>query len=77
MDWDELLWHTEHRLGLYVGRLRYDRAYALLIGFDLARGQGDLARFQTWMAARHGDTPVAWPWLSLQEIWSRCSSDQR
>lgn len=69
MDWDELLWHTEHRLGMYVGRPRYDRAYSMLIGFDLACGQDDLARFQIWMADRHGSTVVGWPWLVLTEIF--------
>ncbi|MET7425644.1 hypothetical protein [Dactylosporangium sp. NPDC005555] len=69
MDWDEVLWHTERRLGMYVGLPRYDRAYSLLTGFDLAHGLGDLGRFQAWMAERHGGSPVAWPWLILRETF--------
>ena len=61
MDWGEVLWHTERRLGMYVGRPRYDRAYSMLTGFDLARGGNDLAGFQVWMTERHGGTAVGWP----------------
>lgn len=71
MDWDEVLWHAERRLGMYVGRPRYDRAYSMLTGFDLAHGGGDLARFQVWMAERHGGTAVGWPWLILNDTFRR------
>ncbi|WP_204007961.1 hypothetical protein [Virgisporangium aurantiacum] len=76
MDWNELLWHTERRLGMYVGRLRYDRAYSMVTGFDLARGQGDLARFQVWMAERHGDTALAWPSLVLKEVFGNRAGEE-
>jgi hypothetical protein len=69
VDWGEALWHTERRLGMYVGPPRYDRAYSVLIGFDLARGEGDLARFQVWMAERHGGTALGWPWLILNDTF--------
>ena len=49
MDRDELLWHTERRLGMYVGRPRYDRAFSMLTGFDLARGRGDLDRLREFL----------------------------
>jgi hypothetical protein len=41
VHWDELLRHIEHRLGMSVGQARYDRALALVTGFDLARDRGD------------------------------------
>jgi hypothetical protein len=69
MDWGEVLSHVEHRLGMYVGRPRYDRAYSMLVGFDLALGRGDLASFQIWMAERHGGTAVGWPWLILNDTF--------
>jgi hypothetical protein len=42
----ELLWIIEHRLGRYVGRPTHDRAFATIIGFDLARRRGELRAFQ-------------------------------
>jgi hypothetical protein len=76
VDWDEVLWHTERRLGMYVGRLRYDRAFSMLTGFDLARGRGDLDRFQTWMAGRHGGSSVGWPHLILTEAFGDAAGEE-
>jgi hypothetical protein len=76
VDWDELLWHTERRLGMYVGRPRYDRAFSLLTGFDLARGHGDLARFQLWMTDRHDGGAVSWPSLILREAFGAGADEE-
>lgn len=69
MDWDELLWHIEHRLGMYVGQARYDRAFSLVTGFDLARNRGELRAFQDWMSARHSNGNLAFWSLVLEDAF--------
>ncbi|MFC0006495.1 hypothetical protein [Micromonospora siamensis] len=69
MGREEILWNVEHRLGLYVGRPTYDQAFSLLVGFDLARGRGELAAFQEWMSARHGGSSLAFSSLALVETF--------
>ncbi|MFF5225797.1 hypothetical protein [Dactylosporangium sp. NPDC000521] len=67
MDWPELLMHVEHRLGMYVGLPTYDRACALITGFELARGRGELTAFQRWMAGRHHGSNLTFSALILVE----------
>ncbi|MGK5518094.1 hypothetical protein ACSNN9_01925 [Micromonospora sp. URMC 107] len=69
MSWEEFLWHMEHRLGMYVGRPTYERAFSLLTGFALARGQAELAAFQKWMSARHPGSPLVFSSLALAETF--------
>jgi len=59
----------EHRLGMYVGRPRYDRAFAVVTGFDLARGHGELADFQRWMSERRLGSPLTFWALILVETF--------
>ena len=69
VDWDEFLWHMERRLGMYVGRPRYERAFSILTGFDLGRGRGELAAFQDWLKARHSGRPLTFSALVLIEVF--------
>ncbi|MEU8263310.1 hypothetical protein AB0C02_22110 [Micromonospora sp. NPDC048999] len=77
MTWEEFLWHMERRLGMYVGRPRYERAFSALTGFDLARGQGELAAFQAWMSSRHHGSPLAFSSLVLAETFGEGASEDR
>ncbi|RKN13619.1 hypothetical protein D7147_31025 [Micromonospora musae] len=77
MGWEEFLWHVDHRLGLYVGRPRYDRAFSALTGFDLARGRGELAVFQEWMTARHRGSSLAFWSLALAETFGDNATEDR
>lgn len=77
VGWEEFLWHVEHRLGLYVGRPRYDRAFSALTGFDLARRRGELAAFQEWMSARHRGSSLAFWSLVLAETFGDGATEDR
>ncbi len=76
MDWDDLLWHIEHRLGMYVGQARYDRAFSLVTGFDLARDRGELEAFQTWMSTRHSNSGLAFWSLVIEETFGADAAPQ-
>ncbi|MGY3520452.1 hypothetical protein ACVMYR_29585 [Micromonospora sp. PTRAS2] len=75
MGWDEFLWHVDHRLGMYVGRPRYERAFSALTGFDLARGRGELAEFQGWMSVRHRGSSLAFWSLVLVETFGEGATE--
>jgi hypothetical protein len=62
---------------MYVGRPRYERAFSALTGFDLARGQGELAAFQAWMAARHRGSNRAFWSLVLTETFGEGATEDR
>ncbi|MEV0154035.1 hypothetical protein AB0H57_09885 [Micromonospora sp. NPDC050686] len=77
MGWDEFLWHVDHGLGLCVGRPRYERAFSALVGFDLARGRGELAAFQEWMSAGHRGSSSAFWSLVLAETFGDGAIEDR
>lgn len=77
MSWEEFLWHMDHRLGMYVGRPTYERAFSALTGFDLARGRGELAAFQKWMSARHHGSSLAFWSLVLVETFGEGATEDR
>lgn len=78
MSWEEFLWHMDHRLGMYVGRPRYDRAWSMLTGFALARGDGELTAFQEWISARHpGSSSLVFSSLVLAEAFGNGATDDR
>lgn len=77
VDWCELLSMVEHRLGMYVGRPRYDRAFSVITGFDLARGQGELSEFQRWMLERHPGSPLVFWALVLVEAFGDHADESR
>ncbi|WP_285787437.1 hypothetical protein [Micromonospora sp. NBRC 101691] len=77
MSWEEFLWHVDHRLGMYVGLPRYERAFSALTGFDLARGRGELAAFQEWMSARHRGSSLAFWSLVLAETFGEGATEDR
>ncbi|MEV0876880.1 hypothetical protein AB0I85_03480 [Micromonospora echinofusca] len=77
MSWEEFLWHVDQRLGMYVGRPRYERAFSALTGFDLARGRGELAAFQEWMSARHRGSSLAFWALVLAETFGEGATEDR
>ncbi|MFY1703537.1 hypothetical protein ACN28G_17655 [Micromonospora sp. WMMA1923] len=75
VGWEEFLWHVDHRLGMYVGRPRYERAFSALTGFDLARGRGELAAFQGWMSSRHRGSSLAFWSLVLAETFGEGATE--
>ncbi|MGC5310519.1 hypothetical protein [Micromonospora zamorensis] len=75
MSWEEFLWHMDQRLGMYVGRPRYERAFSALTGFALARGRGELAAFQEWMSARHHGSPLTFSALVLVETFGEDAAE--
>jgi hypothetical protein len=77
MEWDELLSMVEHRLGLYVGRPRYDRAFSVITGFDLARAQDELKKFQRCMVERHPGTNLVFWTLILVETFGEHADESR
>ncbi|WP_307871141.1 hypothetical protein [Micromonospora sp. C51] len=77
LSWAEVLSMIEHRLGMYVGRPRYDRAFAVVTGFDLARGCGELAGFQQWMSERHLHSPLTFWALVLAETFGDQADESR
>ena len=62
---------------MYVGRPRYDRAFSVVTGFDLARGRGELAEFQQWMSHRHSDSSLAFWALVLVETFGDQASESQ
>ncbi|MCT2276750.1 hypothetical protein ACIODS_29195 [Micromonospora chalcea] len=77
MGWEEFLWNVDHRLGMYVGRPRYDRAFSAVTGFDLARDRGELAAFQVWMSERHRGSSLAFWALVLSETFGDDATEAR
>jgi hypothetical protein len=67
MDWLELTQIIEHHLGMYVGRATYERAIALLRGFDLAQGTSLWPELQKRVEARHQTGSRGWPQVLLAE----------
>ncbi|GAB3148527.1 hypothetical protein GCM10027290_33380 [Micromonospora sonneratiae] len=60
---------------MYVGRSRYERAFSALVGFDLARGQGELVAFQEWMSARHRGSNLVFWYLVLVETFGEGATE--
>ncbi|WP_433124813.1 hypothetical protein ACQPWW_20660 [Micromonospora sp. CA-240977] len=77
MTWEEFLWHLDQRLGLYVGLPRYERAFAALTGFALARGRDELAAFQRWLSDRHHGSPLTFSLLVLAETFGEGATEDR
>lgn len=62
--------------GTYVGRPRFDRAFSLVTGFDLARGRGELAEFQRWMSERHpGSSSAFWALILVEAFGDQADED--
>ena len=65
--WDFVLSVLEHRLGMWVGRPTYERAVALVIGFDMAQPESVNEPLQSQIASRHGTGPLGWAWVLRAE----------
>jgi hypothetical protein len=48
---------------MWVGRPTYERAVALVIGFDMAQPESVDGPLQSRIAARHDTGPLGWPWV--------------
>jgi hypothetical protein len=59
---------------MYVGQARYERAFSLVTGFDLARGYGELTAFQSWMSARHSNSNLTFWWLIIEETFGSAAT---
>jgi hypothetical protein len=61
--WAEFLEILERRLGMFTGRATYERAVAMVIGFDLAQDQPIHPVIQKRVTARNGYGSIGWPWV--------------
>lgn len=66
-DWAFVISVLESRLGMWVGRPTYERAVALVIGFDMAQPERVNGLMQSRVAARHNTGPLGWPWVLKAE----------
>jgi hypothetical protein len=69
--WDFVLWTVETCLGMWVGRPTYERAVALITGFDMAQTESIHGRMQEVMSKRHGTGPIGWPHVLMAEAIGR------
>lgn len=65
--WQFVLSILEGRLGMWVGRPTYERAVALVIGFDMAQPESVLGEMQKRVSERLGSGSRAWPWALMDE----------
>jgi hypothetical protein len=65
--WPFVLSIVEGRLGMWVGRPTYERAIALVIGFDMAQPESISGPMQQRVARRLGTGSRGWPWALMAE----------
>ena len=65
--WAFVLSMVENRLGMWVGSPTYERAVALITGFDMAQTGSIHGRMQAIMSKRHGTGPIGWPHVLMAE----------
>jgi hypothetical protein len=65
--WAVVLSMVENRLGMWVGRSTYERAVALITGFDMAQTESIHGRMQAIMSKRHGTGSISWPHVLMAE----------
>lgn len=58
--------HVLPRLGMWTGRVTYERAVCFVQGFDLARGSRVNSLLNEWARSRYGETNSGWPWVLLR-----------
>ena len=61
---------------MYVPFPYYPSAVGFLVGFDLAQSEPVLRGFQTWLAARHDGSSLAFWSLALREFTGRDVADE-
>jgi hypothetical protein len=66
-QWPFVLSVVEKRLGMWVGRPTYERAVAMVIGFDMAQPESINGAMQMRVAERLGTGAVAWPWALMRD----------
>lgn len=52
---------------MWVGRPTYERAVALVTGFDMAQAVSIHGPMQERILERHSTGPTGWPWVLLAE----------
>ena len=70
-SWDFVLQIVENRLGMWVGRPTYERAVALIVGFDMAQAETIHDRMQARIRERHGTGPLGWEWVLMAAALGR------
>ncbi|MCV2395112.1 hypothetical protein OEB99_12415 [Actinotalea sp. M2MS4P-6] len=65
--WSFVLSVIEDRLGMWVGRPTYERAVALVIGFDMAQPESIGGSMQRRVSERLGSGSRGWPWVLMDE----------
>jgi hypothetical protein len=53
LTWPFVIDVVQNRLGMWVGRATYERAIALVIGFDMAQAESIDQRMQSRVSKRH------------------------
>ena len=66
-DWAFVLAVVEHRLGMWVGPPTYERAVALVTGFDMAQADSVHPWLQERLSSRHNSGSVHWDRVLLAE----------
>lgn len=75
--WGFVLSVIEERLGMWVGRPTYERAVALVIGFDMAQPESVHGAMQKRVSERLGRGSRGWPWALMDEAIGEVPSRDR
>ncbi|MEV8375858.1 hypothetical protein AB0P21_24185 [Kribbella sp. NPDC056861] len=67
LTWPFIVSVVQNRLGMWVGRPTYERAIALVIGFDMAQAESIDQRMQSRVSERCNAGSLGWPWALLAE----------
>jgi hypothetical protein len=67
LTWAFVVSVVQSRLGMWVGRPTYERAIALVIGFDMAQAESIDQRLQARVSERCNTGSIGWPRALLAE----------
>ncbi|MFG1626416.1 hypothetical protein [Kribbella sp. NPDC049227] len=67
LTWPFVIEVLQTRLGMWVGRPTYERAIALVIGFDMAQPESINQRMQSRVSQRRNTGSISWPSALLEE----------
>ncbi|MFC6157990.1 hypothetical protein [Kribbella jiaozuonensis] len=67
LTWPFVIEVLQTRLGMWVGRPTYERAIALVIGFDMAQAESINQRLQSRVSERRKTGSISWPSALLEE----------
>jgi hypothetical protein len=65
--WSSVLSVVEDRLGMWVSRPTYERAIALVTGFDMAQAESIHDKMQQLVIERHNSGSLGWPFVLMAQ----------